>query len=330
MIRFRLNGSNGFALFFAALLICMAWGVRAQEYPNRAIKFIVPQAAGTAGDRYARLVAQHLAEAFKRAVVVENKPGAGGNIGTEVGIKSPADGYTLLYGSIATIATNPHLYKKLGYDTLTDLVPVAGMARGYLYLFVPVNSPANSVADFVRIVKANPGKYDYGSSGNGTPHHIAMELFKSKAGIDIQHIPYKGGTAQVVTALIANEIFAAFEFYTPVMEQVKGGKLKVLGVTKRTRNAAVPNIPTIAEQGIPDYEEYGWAGIFVPKGTPKSIIEKLNLEINKAGLTAAVQETLKNAGAEWLPGSSQEFAAFVRSEYERGAKMIKISGAQIE
>lgn len=321
---------SGVAVFMATLSVCFPSTVNAQEYPNRGIKFIWPGAAGTAGDRYARLLAQRLTEALKQPVVVENRPGAGGNIGTEAGVRSPADGYTLVGGGISTVATNPHLYKNLSYNPLTDLVPVAGMARGYLYLFVPANSPANSLADFLRIVKASPGKYDYGSWGPGSPPHIAMELLKTKTGIDVQHVPYKGGTPQVTTALMSNEIFVAFDFYTPTMELVKGGKLKVLGITKRTRNPVVPNIPTISEQGVPDFEEVGWAGVFVPKGTPKAVVEKLNLEINKAGQSAEIQETVKNAGAEWVFGSQQEFAAYVRSEYERGAKMIKISGAQIE
>jgi tripartite-type tricarboxylate transporter receptor subunit TctC len=314
---------------FTAVALAANAGVAA-EYPTKPIRFVVPAAAGSAADRYARLIAHRLSEALKQPVVADNRPGAAGNIGADIVAKSPPDGYTLLLGHSAIFGTNPHVYRQVPFDARKAFVAVAPIVKGYMYLFVPASSPARNVQEFIALARKKPGSFNYGTSGIGTMTHLAMESLKHEAGSDLVHFPYNGGPAEVVQALIAGDLDAAFEFYTPVMAQVRGGRLKALGITSLSRNSSVPDIPTFAEQGVEGFEYYGWGGVFVPAGTPRRIVDRLNAEVARARASPEVQKTIHDAGGIELKGSPEEFAAFVQFEYERGARLVKLAGATLE
>jgi tripartite-type tricarboxylate transporter receptor subunit TctC len=300
------------------------------EYPTKSIRLVVPGPAGSALDRYARLIAQRLSEALHQPVIADNRPGAAGNIGADIVAKSPADGYTLLFGQNAIFGTNPHVYKQVPFDPRKDFVAVAPIVKGYMYLFVPASSPARNLQEFIALARRSPGALNYGSGGIGGMTHLAMESLKLQTGIDLVHIPYKGGTAEVLQALIGGDLAAVFEFYTPVMAQVRAGRLKALGITSLKRNPAVPDIPTFAEQGVEGFEYYGWGGVFAPAGTPKQIVDRLNAEVSRARASPEVQKTIQDAGAIEMKGSPDEFAAFMQQEYERGARLVKLAGAGLE
>jgi tripartite-type tricarboxylate transporter receptor subunit TctC len=317
-------------LVLGGLAAAMPLRAQAQGYPTRPIRLVVPAAAGGAADRYARLIGQRLSEALEQPVVVDNRPGAAGNIGAGIVAKSPPDGYTLLSGHNAIFGTNPHVYKSVPFDPLRDFVAVAPIVKGYMYLFVPGSSPAGTLKEFIALAMRNPGALNYGSGGIGGITHLAMESLKHETGIDVVHIPYKGGTPEVIRALIGGDLAAAFEFYTPVMAQARAGRLKVLGITSLKRNPAVPDIPTFAEQGVTGFEHYGWTGIFAPAGTPKHVVDRLNTEVSRARASPEVQKTIQDAGAIEMKGAPDEFAALVRQEYERGAKLVKLAGATLE
>jgi len=291
---------------------------------------VVPGAAGTSGDRYARLVAAKMSESLKQPVVVDNRPGAAGNIAADLVAKAPADGYTLLLGTPSIFGINPHLYKSLTFDAIKDFVAIAPIVRGYMYLFVPAQSEVQSLPHFVELARKRPGTFKYGSLGIGSTTHLAMEELKHRASIDMIHVPYKGGTNDIVRDLIAQEIDAAFDFYTPVMAQVKAGRLRALAITSLIRNPAVPDIPTFAEHGFPGFEYTGWAGLFAPAGTPDAIVRRLASEVQRARESDEVQRTIREAGALELKGSPEDLSAFVRAEYEKGGRLVKISGATIE
>lgn len=318
------------ALGATGSLVRAANSEAADTYPAKPIRMVLPAAVGGAGDRYARLLAKGLGEGLGQNVIVDNKPGAGGNIGADLVAKSPPDGYTLLFASQAIFAMNPHIYRKLSYTAREDFIPVAPVVKGYMYLFVPGTSPANNLAEWMQHAKMKSGGMSYGSPGIGTSPHVAMEWIRHKTGLNLVHVPYKGGTPSIVTALFTGEIDAAFDFYTPVMAQVKAGKLKALGITSLARNPAVPDIPTIAEQGIPGLEVASWSGVFAPKGTSKAIIGRLNEEITRVRAGQDIQQTIANAGGVELKGTPEEFATFVRKEYEYGAQLVKVSGATLE
>jgi tripartite-type tricarboxylate transporter receptor subunit TctC len=235
-----------------------------------------------------------------------------------------------LFGVSAIFSTNPHVYRKIPFDVRRDFAAVEPIVKGYPYLFVPATSPASSLQQFVELAKEKKGKMTYGSLGIGTNTHLAMEEFKHRAGIDLTHVPYKAGTPEVIRALITGELDAAFDFYTPVMAQVKAGKLKALAIAAPTCNPAVPHIPTFAESGFPGFEHYGWAAIFAPAGTPAAIIEKLRTEIIRARASEEVHKTIQDAGAIELKLSPPQFADFLQDEYSRGAKLVKLAGATLE
>ncbi len=301
----------------------------ADDFPNRAVKIIVPASAGGGSDTTARMLAGPLKEAFRQAIVVDNRPGAAGNIAADLVAKAQPDGYTLLMGHSGIVGTNPHMYEKLSYDPIKDLTPVAPLFRTWAFLFVPASSQIKTVRDLLQVARAKPGALNYGSSGIGSIQHIGMELFKHQAGIDLTHVPYKG-SAPMTAALLGGEIDVTLDFAIPAMAHVDAGKLRVLGVASPKRLAPYPNISTVSEAGVKDFSVDVWVGIFSTAGTPKSVVERINREIGKAMQQPAFQEYMRQRGGEELRGTPEQFATLVKDEYDRGGKLVKLSGAKAE
>jgi len=293
---------------------------RAQAYPARSVRWVVPQAPGGAADTSARLIGQWLADRFGQPFVIENRPGAGGNIGTEVVVNSPADGYTLLLvGSFNAI--NATLYDKLNFNFMRDIAPVAGIMRNPLVMEVNPSVPAKTVAEFIAYAKANPGKLNVGSAGNGSPQHMAGELFKMMTGVDMVHVPYRGSTA-MLTDLLRGELHVAFDPMLSSIEHIRAGKLRALAVTTATPSAALPDIPSLS-QSVPGYESFGWVGIGVPQETPVGIIEKLNRETNAGLADPKLKARLADLGGTALAGSPGDFATLIAEQTDRWAKVIR-------
>jgi len=306
----------------AAALPAAAPFARADAYPARPVRFVVPQAAGGAADISARLIGQWLSERLGQPFVVENRPGAGGNIGTDVVVGAPADGYTLLLvGSFNAI--NATLYDKLNFNFIRDIAPVAPIMRNPLIMEVNASVPAGSVAEFIAYVKANPGKLNMGSAGNGSPQQMAGELFKMMAGVNMVHVPYRGAVG-MLTDLMRGELHVAFDPMLSSLEHIRAGKLRALAVTTATRSDALPDIPTIGEF-VPGYESFGWVGIGVPKQTPPQVIEKLASEINAGLANARVRTRLGELGGTPLAGSPADFAKLIAEQTERWATVIRAS-----
>jgi tripartite-type tricarboxylate transporter receptor subunit TctC len=293
---------------------------RAENYPARPIRVIVPQAAGGAADISARLIGQWLSGRLGQPCTIDNRPGAGGNIGTEAVVTSEPDGYTLLLaGSFNAI--NATLYDKLSFNFIRDIAPVAGIMRNPLIMAVHPSIPAKSVVELIAYAKANPGKLNFGSAGNGSPQHMAGELFRMMAGIDIVHVRYRGSAA-MLTDLLRGEIQLAFDPILSSLEHIKSGKLRALAVTTATRSPALPDIPTVGES-VPGYESVGWVGIGVPQRTPVQIVERLNAEINAALADPAIKTRLADLGGTPLPGSSAEFGRLIAEQTERWGNVIR-------
>ncbi len=304
----------------AAVLPSIAPLARAEAYPARPVRLVVPQAAGGAADISARLIGQWLSERLGQTFVVENKPGAGGNIGTEAVVGAPADGYTLLLaGSFNAI--NATLYPKLNFNFIRDIEPVAGIMRNPLIMEVNASVPAGTVAEFIAYAKANPGKLNMGSAGKGSPQHMAGELFKMMAGVDIVHVPYRGAAA-MLTDLMRGELHVAFDPMLSSLELIKAGKLRALAVTTASRSDALPDTPTVGEF-VPGYESFGWVGIGVPKQTPPQVVCKLASEINAGLADARVRTRLGELGGTALTGSPAEFAKLISEQTERWATVIR-------
>ena len=313
---------------FAALASRIPAAV-AQGYPSRPIRYVVPFAAGAGVlDIMARIVSQHLGTSLGQQVVVDNRPGAGGNVGAEIAAKAAPDGYTMLMGNTALVVS-PYLFAKLPFDPLTDFVPVTQVNSAPLLLVVHPSLPVRSVAELVAYAKARPGKLNYGSGGIGTTPFLATELFKSMAGIDVVHVPYKGG-APALADLVAGQLSFMIENVPGTLPFVKDGKLRALAITSRQRLALVPEVPTMIEAGVPGYEMIGWNGIFLPKGTPAEIVTRLNADLVKVLGTAEMKEQLARLGAEPVGGTPQQFGAFVQAESRRWGKIIKDLGIKPE
>ena len=302
---------------FGALLLAAVLGVgapaQAQPYPNKPVTLIVPYPPGGGTDFFARTVGQKMAETLGQQMVVENRPGAATIVGAQALAKAPADGYTVLLGDSATYAINVSLYKKLAYDPVKDFAPVSLTGRFALLLVVnPSVLPANSPKDLVAQAKQRPGAIAYGSPGSGSPHHLAMELFKERAGIDLLHVPYKGA-APAVQDLLGGRIATMFLDLAAGAPQVRGGKVKALAVASPQRIAALPEVATLAESGFPGFEAWAWQGIAVPAGTPQEIIAALNSAYGKA---------ISDAGIEPLHSTPQEMADYIKRETAKWAKLI--------
>ncbi len=312
-----------------ALLVLLASGAWAQAYPTKPIRLVVPFPPGGATDILARNVAQKLTEAWGQQVIVDNRPGAGGNIGSELVAKSAPDGYTLEMGTVGTHAINASLYAKMPYDHVKDFVPVILVAGVPNVLVVNPSVPVNSVAELISYAKANPGKLNFASSGNGTSIHLSGELFKVMAGVQITHIPYKG-SAPAMQDLLGGQVQLMFDNLPPSLPQIKAGKLKALAVTSATRAAALPDVPTMAEAGLPGFEASSWFGVLAPAGTPPAIVAKLNAEIGKWLASPEAKEKLLALGANAAGGTPEDFAKHIQAETAKWAKVVKESGAKVD
>ena len=314
--------------WLSIFILAVPLAAQAQSYPGKPIKMLVPFPAGGTVDFFARVIAPKLGEALGQQVVVENRAGAGGNIAAEFVAKSPADGYTLLMGS-EIVSINISLYSKLGYDPVKDLDPVLLVGSVPNILIVSPAFPAASLKQLIAQAKAEPGKLSYASTGQGTSSHLSSELMKSMAGIDVLHIPYKGGPPAIAD-LIGRQVNMMFINLPTGMPQVKGGKVKVLAVSSKQRVAQLPDIPTVDEAGLKGFETSAWSGVYAPAGTPREIIARLNTEINKILKMPSVREQLAAQGAEPEGGSPEEFKRFTSDEIVKWARVIKTSGAKIE
>jgi tripartite-type tricarboxylate transporter receptor subunit TctC len=301
------------------------------DYPSRPIQMIIPFSAGGPTDIVGRVMGAKMGELLGRQFVVENKTGAGGNIGAEAVAKAASDGYTILMATVSTNAINPGLYRHMPYDAVRDFAPLGRVGVTPTLLLVHPSVPATDVKGLIDLIKANPGKYNYGSSGLGSILHLCGEEFKSLAGgLDITHVPYKG-SAPMDTDLMGGQITMAFDATPTALPLAKSGKLRALGAGMAKRVAAMPDLPTLQEQGLKGYECYTWNALLAPANTPKPIIDKLNATINKALADPAVSSALEKAGINPTPGSTPETTAeFVKAELAKWAPIIKASGAQID
>lgn len=317
------------AYWLAAFAAAFGTAALAQNYPAKPIRFIAPNLPGGPTDILARLIGQKLAESLGQPVVVENRAGAGGNIGTEVAAKSPPDGYTLVTGNNATFGANVSLYKRMGFDPLKDFAPVVLVASQPNVLVVHPSLPVTSVKQLIALAKARPGQLNYSGSGMGAAAHLAAELFKSMTGTDIVHISYKSA-GPALTDLIAGQTQLMFATSLSVMPYVRSNRVRALAVTTAKRARTMPELPTVAEAGVPGFEAATWHGVLVPAGTSASIIDRLNAEINRMLQLPDVRDRLTALGAEIIGGTPREFADHIRREIPKWAKVIKDAGVRLE
>ena len=312
----------------ALVPVLLAAGAQAQIYPNQPIRLIVPWPAGGGVDTSARIISQPLAERLGQNIVIENRGGAGGNIGTELAARAKPDGYTLLMASSSPHAINPHLYPKLPFEPIKDFAPIALVASVPNILVVPTSSPFHSVADIIAHAKANPGKLTFGSAGVGSSQHLAGAILIRATGINILHVPYKG-TAPAEADLMAGHISLMLDT-TACLPLVAGGKLRALAVTSKVRNPALPNVPTFEEAGVPNVISSVWYGLAAPAGTPREIVNRLNAEINSILQTPEMRKRMQDFGGEPGTGSADTFLQFFESELKRFGEVVRLSGAKAD
>lgn len=318
---------SAFVVACAAVIVSNA--VSAQDFPNRAITIIVPQPPGGGTDIISRIVAQQLSLQLGKPVVVENKPGAGTLVGTDAAAKAAPDGYTLLAGLTANMAVNPSLFKTLSYDPIRDFVPVGMMAEFPFVLVVSNNFPAKSVKELLALAKAKPGEINFASAGNGTGQHLSAELFKLMAGVDMTHVPYRGA-APAYSDVISGRTPVFFDNLASGLGQIKGGAVRALAVTGKERSPLLPDVPTIAEAGVPGYRNYVWFGLWAPKKTPQPVVEKLYAEIRKAVATPSVKERImKDAGVP-MDTPLKDIEPLEKAEIAKWADVVKRAHIQVQ
>ena len=324
------NAMNRFLCLLLALVpIAFAPIASAQPYPSRPIRLIVPFPGGGATDIVGRLVAQKLSEGLGQAVIVENRAGAGGTVGSAAAAKSAPDGYTLLYGSTSTLAIAPGLYRNLAYDPRAAFAPLSLVSRGPILIAINAEVPAHSLRDFIDLARQSPGKYSYGSGGSGTPGHLAAELFKSVAGVNLLHVPYKGA-APAITDLAGGQVHIIFDSQASLLAHLKSGKVRALAITGPARSSALYEVPTTAEAGLPQYDGYFWSGVVAPAGTPPDVVARLNAVLVLALSMPDMREKLASHGLDPAGNSPQQFAAYISAEIDRWAAVIKASGAKLD
>lgn len=313
-----------------AAIGCAADASAAEEaWPNRPVRIVIPFAAGGVPDVLGRIVADRLTQIHRQPFILDNRAGAAGNIGTELVAKSAPDGYTLLVGSAGTHGINPALYRQIAFDPVRDFAPISMLAIVPNVLVVTSKFPASNVREFIAYARANPGKINYGSIGNGSSQHLAATQFEAATGVKMTHIPYKV-VPQVVTDLIGGQIDAMFQLVPNIVRQVKAGQVRALGVTTGKRSLAMADVPTIAESGVPNFDTAGWFGLFAPKGTPHAVIDTLSRQV-KAILSAPdINSRLVDIGAEPEASDPAEFAAFVAAELGRWRAIVRSSGATVD
>ena len=313
-----------------ALAISACASVAQAAYPDKPIKLVVGFPPGQATDIIARAAAKKLQEVLGQPVIVDNKAGAAGIIGSEIVAKAPPDGYTLLVSSSGPLAINPSLYSKLSYHPVRDFDPVTLLAVVPLFLAVNPAFPAQTAADLVKMAKAAPGKINYGSGGSGITSHLAMELLKHDQGIELTHVPYKGSPA-AITDLIGGQVQLMFDTGPALLPHMRSGKLRILAVGSRNRNSAAPNVPTMAEAGLGNFEAPAWIGLVVPKGTPRDIVDTLNKALQASWRDAPeVKEQMTPLGAEATSMTPEQFGRYIQSEMEKWALAVKLSGAKVD
>ena len=325
---FRKWLAEGFAAAIGAAIAAAAGTAYAQSYPSKPIRLVVPYTPGAGTDTIARILAQKVGESLGHQVVIDNRPGAGGTIGTEIVAKAPGDGYTLLFAPTSH-AINPGIYPKLGYDTLKDFAPISVVASLPVVLAVEPSVQATSVKELVALARSKPGQLTMASSGNGTVFHLTGELFKDAAGINIVHVPFKGG-APAVAALLGGQVSMTFETSVTLLPHIRSGKLRALGVAGAKRIALLPDVPTLAESGFPGILAENWYGLYAPAGTPKEVIARLYGELDRTIHSPDVREKLAAQGAEIREYTPEQTAAFLAAETAKWAKVIKASGAKID
>jgi tripartite-type tricarboxylate transporter receptor subunit TctC len=312
-----------------AVLATVSAGASAADYPTKPIRLVVPFAAAGTTDFLARAIAQKLGQNMGTSVVVDNRPGAGGNIGSDIVAKADPDGYTLLLGTVGTHAINASLYKKMPYDTVKDFAPVTLVASVPNIVVVNPSVPVKSIKELLALAKSKPGQLTFASSGNGSSIHLSGELFKSMAGVDMLHVPYKG-SGPAVSDLVGGQVNLMFDNMPSSLPHVKSGRLRAIAVTGSKRSPAVPDLPTIAESGVPGYDSVAWFGVLAPAGTPPAIVHKLNAEIIKVLKSPDVAQRLSSQGAEPVYNTPEEFSAYIKTEMGKWAKVVKASGAQVD
>jgi len=318
-------------LLAAAALVALAplAGIGAEPFPGKQVRFVVPYPPGGPLDTVARLLGQKVSASIKHPVVIDNVPGAGGNIGAGVVARAAPDGYTILMGAVATHAINPTLYSTIPYNAEKDFLAVTQVASTPNVLVVNNAIEANSVAEFIKLAKSKPGKLNFGSGSTGSAGHLAGELFKTMAGVDMAHIPYKGA-AGAMQDLIGGRVDLMFDNLASSLSQVKGGRVRALAVTTPKRTKLAPELPTIAESGLPGFDISTWFGIFVPAGTPRPVVDRLHAEFTRALAAPDVREKMLALGAEPVGSTPEQFAAYVKAEAAKYAKLVRTSGARVD
>lgn len=318
------------SLIAGGMALVASLGAEAQTYPNRPVRLIVPFAAGGTTDIFARLVADKLSQSLGQQFIIENRGGAGGNIGADAVAKSTPDGYTLVMGTVGTHAINASLYARMPFDPLTDFAAVAYTA-GVPNLMVvnPKNVKATTVKDFIAEAKATPKKFNMASSGNGTSIHLSGEMFKQVTGVEMPHVPYRG-SGPAINDLVGGQVDVMFDNLPSCIEQAKAGNLRALAVTSASRSPALPNVPTLQESGLAGFDATSWFAIFAPKGTPPEIVGKLNAEVRKALETPELKARFADLGGDIRLMSPDELTAFVRAEHTKWAAAVKAAGARLE
>jgi tripartite-type tricarboxylate transporter receptor subunit TctC len=322
-------------LFFCLVLALGPAGTHAAQaadstaFPSHSVKLVVPFPAGGPLDAVGRAIAQQLGDAWGQSVVVDNRPGAGGNIGADLVAKSPPDGYTVVMGALSTHAVNPSLYKSMPYDAVKDFAPITLVAITPNVLVVNQDLPVHSVQELIAYAKAHPGKLSVGSRRNGSAGHLAGELFKVDTGVDMVHVPYRGA-APAMQALLAGDTQLMFDNLASAMTQVKAGKLRALAVTTAKRSPLVPELPTMVEAGLEDFDISTWFGLLAPAGTPPAIVARWNAEVTRILKAPDMRERLARQGAEAAPTTPGEFARFIAAEVPKYARIVKASGAKVD
>ncbi len=315
-------------LLAGTLVLLIAGLASAQTYPERQVRIVVPFPPGGTSDILARTIGARLTGALGQPVVVENRPGAGGNIAADHVAKSAPDGYTLIMGT-SSLAISQSLYRKLSYDLVKDFAPVTQAVNYANLLVVHPSAAVANVAELLALARAKPGALSYGTAGNGTPPHMTGELFKSYTGVNILHIPYKGGAPAIVD-LVAGQIPMMFDNVPPLLPHVRSGRIKALAVTSLARIQVLPDVPTLHELGLKDFDAVGWNGLLAPAGTPREIVARLHAEVVRVLRTPEVRDQLTSQGADVVGNSPEEFAAWIRAEVKKWADVVRVSGAKVD
>jgi len=329
-------GRKSGMVFAVSMILVMAMALAAAttmaqstDYPTKPIRFIVPQAAGGSQDTLSRLVGQKLGDALGQPVIIENRPGANGIIGTEMVAKAEPDGYTLLLTGTGSQAINPSLFSKLPYDPVKQFEPIAMFVYSVSVLVVHPSVPAKTIAELIALAKSEPGQIKYASAGPGSSPHLSAEMFRYMTGVDIVHVPYKGSTPGVI-ATVSGETSMMFTGIASAIAHIKSGRLNALSVNGPKRSPALPDVPTANESGLPGFEVDFWVGMFAPSGTPRTVITKLNNEINRIVNTPEIQEKFIAIGADPVVSAPEQFAAILQRDIERWGKMVRASGMKVE